>query len=88
MRILMSATVLALMAAVAAAEPSPESAFDNLKSLAGEWQADLPGFETMTITIRLVSGGKAIEETIGTRNLPIHAPRRPHSLDALLRHDA
>lgn len=59
--------VLAVMAAVgAAAESSSESAFDKLKSLAGEWQADLPGFGTMTNTIRLVSGGKAIEETIGT----------------------
>jgi hypothetical protein len=64
---LISGMVFALMAAVgAAAEPSPESPFDKLKSLAGEWQAELPGFGTMTNSIRLVSGGKAIEETIGT----------------------
>jgi hypothetical protein len=66
MQKLMCGTVLALMAAGAAAEPSSESAFDKLTTLAGEWQADLPGFGTMTNTIRLVSGGKAIEETIGT----------------------
>ena len=58
--------VLALIATAAAAEPGSESAFDKLKLLAGEWQADLPGFGTMTNSIRLVSGGKAIEETIGT----------------------
>ena len=58
--------VLVLIASAAAAEPSSKSAFDKLKLLAGEWQADLPGFGTMTNSIRLVSGGKAIEETIGT----------------------
>jgi hypothetical protein len=62
----MSGMVLALFATVAAAETSSESAFDKLKSLAGEWQAELPGFGIMTNSIRLVSGGKAIEETIGT----------------------
>ena len=58
--------VLTLMTAVASADPSSESAFDKLKSLAGEWQAELPGFGAVTNTVRLVSGGKAIEETIGT----------------------
>lgn len=57
---------LALMAAVSTADPGSESAFDQLQYLAGEWQAELPGFGTMTNTIRLLSGGKAIEETIGT----------------------
>jgi hypothetical protein len=66
MRKLMIGMVLALIATAAAAEPGSESAFDKLKLLAGEWQADLPGFGTMTNSIRLVSGGKAIEETIGT----------------------
>ncbi len=41
-------------------------AFDRLRSMAGEWHADLPGFGTMTDTIRSVSSGKAIEETLGT----------------------
>jgi len=41
-------------------------AFDHLRSLAGEWHADLPGFGTMTASIRAVSNGKAIEETLGT----------------------
>ncbi|HXA68276.1 MAG TPA: hypothetical protein VNV82_24150 [Bryobacteraceae bacterium] len=41
-------------------------AFDRLRSLAGEWHADLPGFGTMTALIRLVSNGKAIEENLGT----------------------
>jgi hypothetical protein len=45
--------------------PSPDP-FEQLKVLAGEWQADLPKFGTLTNTVRLVSNGKAIEETIGT----------------------
>jgi len=60
MRTSVFAAVYALMGAV-----TPD-AFDQLKSLTGEWQADLPGFGKMTDSIRLVSNGKAIEETIGT----------------------
>jgi hypothetical protein len=41
-------------------------AFDRLRSLAGEWHAELPGFGTMTDSIRAVSNGKAIEEVLGT----------------------
>jgi len=37
-----------------------------MKALAGEWDADLPGFGKMSDSIRLVSNGKAIEETLGT----------------------
>jgi len=48
---------------LAAAQPDP---FERMKSLAGEWEADLPGFGKMTDSIRLVSNGKAIEETLGT----------------------
>ncbi len=40
--------------------------FERLSSLVGEWRADLPGFGTITNSIRLVSNGQAIEETIGT----------------------
>jgi hypothetical protein len=45
---------------------SPQDAFERMKSLAGEWEADLPGFGKMSDSIRLVSNGKAIEETTGT----------------------
>jgi hypothetical protein len=48
------------------AQPAQTDSFDTLKTLAGEWQAELPGFGTMTNTIRMVSNGRAIEETIGT----------------------
>ena len=41
-------------------------AFAHLQSLAGEWEADLPGYGKLTNSIRLISNGKAIEETIGT----------------------
>jgi hypothetical protein len=44
----------------------PADPFDQLKSLAGEWEADLPGFGKLTESIRLVSNGKAIEETLGS----------------------
>jgi hypothetical protein len=40
--------------------------YTQLKSLAGEWEADLPGFGKLTSSVRLVSNGKAIEEVIGT----------------------
>jgi len=46
-------------------QPAPATPFDQLKTLAGDWEADLPGFGKLTNTIRLVSNGKAIEETIG-----------------------
>lgn len=39
---------------------------DQVKSLAGEWEADLPGFGKLTSSIHLVSNGKAVEETLGT----------------------
>jgi hypothetical protein len=41
--------------------------FERMKALAGEWEADLPGFGKMSDSIRLVSNGKAIEETLGTQ---------------------
>lgn len=40
--------------------------YEQLKSLAGEWEADLPGFGKLTSSVRVVSNGKAIEEIIGT----------------------
>ncbi len=39
---------------------------EQMKSLAGEWQADLPGYGQILNSIRLVSKGTAVEETIGT----------------------
>jgi hypothetical protein len=41
------------------------NAFERMKALAGDWEADLQGFGKMSNSIRLVSNGKAIEETIG-----------------------
>jgi hypothetical protein len=42
------------------------SAYERLTALVGEWQADLPGFGKLSNSIRLVSNGTAVEETIGT----------------------
>jgi len=50
----------------ATAQPMPADPFESIKSLAGEWQADLPGYGTISNSIRLVSHGTAVEETIGT----------------------
>jgi hypothetical protein len=40
--------------------------FEQLKSLVGDWGADLPGFGKLTGSVRLASNGKAIEEIFGT----------------------
>jgi hypothetical protein len=42
----------------------PASGFDRLKALVGTWEAPGPQGHTMTNTIRLVSNGTALEETI------------------------
>jgi hypothetical protein len=72
-----------LAAGIATAQPRADAAFDRLTSLAGEWRADLPGFGTMTNSIRLVSNGQAIEETIGTsadNEVSIYTRRGTHIL--------
>jgi hypothetical protein len=64
--------VLALLTAAAAlvgpdrtpAAP-PADSYDRFASLAGTWEADIPGFGKLLNTIRVVSNGRAIEETIG-----------------------
>src|SRR5208282_4784694 len=66
MRTLMLIATLALCASGATSELRSSDVFEQLKTLAGEWQADLPGFGKLTNSIRLVSNGKAVEETIGT----------------------
>lgn len=47
-------------------EPAAQPAFELVKSLVGEWHASLAGFGPLTNSIRLVSNGAAVEETIGT----------------------
>ena len=60
--------VLAVALAAAAHCRSAQAAdpYEQLAALAGDWEADLPGFGKLTNSIRLVSKGTAIEETIGT----------------------
>jgi hypothetical protein len=60
--------LLALGVGVGAADSEQNSAdaFEQLKALAGDWQADLPGFGAITNSVRLASNGRAIEETLGT----------------------
>src|SRR5208283_4230500 len=65
MRVLIAGAAI-LAAAAAGAESGPADSFDELKTIVGEWQADLPGFGKLTSSVRLVSNGTAIEETIGT----------------------
>ena len=57
---------LACTAACSGARAAPAGAYEQLAGLAGEWEADLPGFGKLTNSIRPMSNGKALEETIGT----------------------
>ena len=66
MRAPLLAWVIAVAAGAAAAQPGPADSFNELKLLAGEWQAQLPGVGTMIDSICLVSNGRGIEATIGT----------------------
>jgi hypothetical protein len=50
-----------------APQPAPSAdAFAKLQALSGDWEADLPGYGKMQDTVRLISNGTAIEETLGT----------------------
>jgi hypothetical protein len=66
MRVVALWLIPALVAWAADSHAGAPEVYAQLTSLAGEWQAELPGFGTLTNTIRVVSNGKAIEETIGT----------------------
>ena len=55
--------VLLALTACGVAQADP---FEQMKALAGEWQADLPGYGQILDSIRLVSKGTAVEETLGT----------------------
>jgi hypothetical protein len=62
-------TLMALLAHAPAfgGEPAvePQTAFNRLKGLAGEWQAAMPGQkEPVTVTYRVTSGGNVVMETI------------------------
>jgi hypothetical protein len=56
----------AVTAEPAAPADAGARAFAQLQALAGDWEADLPGYGKMQNTVRLISNGTAIEETIGT----------------------
>ncbi|HEY7402089.1 MAG TPA: hypothetical protein VIB39_01090 [Candidatus Angelobacter sp.] len=57
-----SAWCLAVAGATGAV--NADTAFDNLKSLAGEWQAKDPTGKMQTITWKVVSGGSVIMESM------------------------
>jgi hypothetical protein len=57
---------MSMLAMPAVSRAGAAEVFEQLKSLAGDWEAPLPGFGKLTSSVRLVSNGKAIEETIGT----------------------
>ena len=58
--------VLAGTAGCGAARAAAADSYERLAALAGEWEADLPGYGKLTNSIRIVSNGTAVEETIGT----------------------
>ena len=92
MRMWMLVATLAICATAHSSEPSSTDAFEQLKTLVGEWQADLPGFGKLTNSIRLVSNGIALEETLGTpadNETSIYTrDNNRNSSDALLRPDS
>jgi hypothetical protein len=58
---------LAISAQAGVPQPAaPADAFAQLQALSGDWEADLPGYGKMQDTVRLISNGTAIEETLGT----------------------
>jgi hypothetical protein len=65
-RTLLLAAALGFAPAYNTALAESFGAFEQLTALAGEWEADLVGFGKLKNSIRLVSNGKAVEETIGT----------------------
>jgi hypothetical protein len=62
----MLAAALAAAAHCGSAQAQAPGPYEELAALAGEWEATLLGFGKLTNSIRLVSKGTAIEETIGT----------------------
>jgi hypothetical protein len=66
MRIALLCATAALVIFPAASFAGAPEVYDRLKSLAGEWESELPGYGKLTSSVRVVSDGKAIEETIGT----------------------
>lgn len=62
-----AAPLLLAVASIAGAKPAaPADAFARLEELSGDWEADLAGYGKMQDTVRLISKGTAIEETLGT----------------------
>lgn len=66
MRVTLVPVIAALMLHPAASFAGAPEVYEQLKSLAGEWEAELPGFGKINSSVRLVSNGMAIEEIIGT----------------------
>jgi len=63
---MIAAALLAGPAVCGSAQEESPGPYEQLAALAGEWEADLPGFGKLRNSIRLVSNGTAVEETIGT----------------------
>jgi hypothetical protein len=61
-----AAALLAGAAVCGSAQAESPGPYEELAALAGEWEANLPGFGELRNSIRLVSNGAAVEETIGT----------------------
>jgi hypothetical protein len=63
MRIVILAALF--LSASAVFQPVSADLFARMKTLVGDWEAQLSGFGKPTNSIRPISNGKAIEETIG-----------------------
>ena len=66
--VMVSATVLTLLAGFALAKPEPTAAFDALKTLVGKWEAQ--GHNgTYRASYKVVSAGNALMETLTTPDM-------------------
>ncbi len=67
--IFLTATLALASVGLNAGAPDTQSAFDRLKSLAGEWQADT-GKGKVHLTYEVIAGGTAVVERDSGENMP------------------
>ena len=67
--LMLSATLLTLLAGFALAKPEPTAAFDALKTLVGEWEGKAEGGATYRASYKVVSAGSALMEALTTPDM-------------------
>jgi hypothetical protein len=57
-------TILAMAATVSLAAPTAEQSFDQLKTLAGQWETKTPNGKTATVSYRVMANGSSVVSEI------------------------